>query len=151
SATITLVANVNCTVSNGGTISNTASISSSTPDPVTNNNSATANVTASNPPPVIANPSANPSVLWPPDHKMVNVAVNYNVSDNCGPVACVLSVSSNEPLNGTGDGDTAPDWEIADAQHVRLRAERAGNGTGRIYTITITCRDSAGNSSNRSV
>ena len=82
---------------------------------------------------------------------MVNVAVNYNVTDNCGPVTCALSVSSNEPINGTGDGDTAPDWEIVDAHHVRLRAERAGNGTGRIYTITITCRDSAGNSSNKNV
>ncbi len=151
SATITLVANVNCSLANGSAISNTATVSSSTPDPDTNNNSATANVAASNPPPVIANPSANPSVLWPPNHKMVNVTVNYSVTDNCGPVTCVLSVSSNEPINGTGDGDTAPDWEIVDANHVRLRAERAGNGAGRIYTITITCRDSAGNSSSKSV
>jgi uncharacterized repeat protein (TIGR01451 family) len=151
SATITLVANVNCPLANGAEISNTAAVSSTTPDPDTNNNSATANVTASNPPPVIANPSANPSVLWPPNHKMVDVTVNYKVLDNCGPVTCTLSVSSNEPVNGTGDGDTAPDWEIVDAHHVRLRAERAGNGIGRVYTITITCRDSAGNSSNRRV
>jgi hypothetical protein len=26
-----------------------------------------------------------------------------------------------------------------------LRAERSGNGAGRVYTITITCKDSAGN------
>jgi hypothetical protein len=54
--------------------------------------------------------------------------VNYTVNDNCGMPACVLSVTSNEPINGTGDGDTAPDWEIVDAHHVRLRAERAGTG-----------------------
>jgi uncharacterized repeat protein (TIGR01451 family) len=151
SATITLAANVNCSLANGATISNTAAVSSSTPDPNTTNNSATANVTASNPPPVIANPSANPSVLWPPNHKMVNVTVNYSVTDNCGPTTCTLSVSINEPINDTGDGDTAPDWEIIDARRILLRAERSGNGTGRIYTITITCSDSAGNSSNRSV
>jgi hypothetical protein len=58
-----------------------------------------------------------------------------------------LSVSSNEPDNGIGDGDTAPDWIIVDAHHVQLRAERAGTGEGRIYTITITSTDSAGNSS----
>ncbi len=29
--------------------------------------------------------------------------------------------------------------EIVDAHHVKLRAERAGTGNGRIYTITITC------------
>ena len=77
----------------------------------------------------------------------VNVTVNYTVTDNCGSNTCTLSVSSNEPLNGTGDSDTAPDWEIVDAHHVRLRAERAGTGAGRIYAVTITCRDSAGNSS----
>ncbi|MGH9838433.1 MAG: LamG-like jellyroll fold domain-containing protein [Blastocatellia bacterium] len=151
SATITLVANVNCSLANGAAISNTATVSSSTPDPVADNNSATANVTASNPPPVITNASANPSVLWPPNHRMVDVTVNHSGTDNCGSPSCTLSVSSNEPINGTGDGDTAPDWEIIDAHHVRLRAERAGNGNGRVYTITITCRDSAGNSSSRSV
>ena len=56
-----------------------------------------------------------------------------------------------EPVNGTGDGDMAPDWVIVDAKHVRLRAERAGGGTGRVYTIQITCTDSANNSSSKSV
>ena len=33
--------------------------------------------------------------------------------------------------NGSGDGDAATDWEVVvDAHHVRLRAERAGNGNG---------------------
>lgn len=151
SATVTLVANVNCSLANGATISNTATVSSSTPDPVTNNNSAMVTTIASNPPPIITDASVNTSELWPPNHQMVEVTVNYNVTDNCGPLTSSLSVSSNEPINGTGDGDEAPDWEIVDAHHVRLRAERAGNGSGRIYTVTITCTDSAGNSSNRSV
>ena len=62
-----------------------------------------------------------------------------------------LSVSSNEPVNGTGDGNTAPDWQIVNEHLVRLRAERAGNGTGRVYTITITATDSAGESSSADV
>jgi len=53
--------------------------------------------------------------------------------------------------NGTGDGDTSPDWEIVDAHHVRLRAERSGAGSGRIYTITITATDSRGNVSSQIV
>jgi len=84
---------------------------------------------------------------------MVNVNVSYQATDNCPlpPNSCTLSVTSNEPINGTGDGDTSPDWIILDAHHVQLRAERAGNGNGRIYTITITCTDNGGNSSHQSV
>jgi hypothetical protein len=60
-------------------------------------------------------------------------------------------VTSNEPAEGNGDGHTSVDWEILDAHHVRLRSERAGGETGRIYTILITCTDSSGASSSRSV
>jgi hypothetical protein len=80
---------------------------------------------------------------------MVDVVVNYTVTDNCGIDTCTLSVASNEPVDGTGDGDTSPDWLIIDPHHVQLRAERAGTGTGRVYTITITCADSANNNTVR--
>jgi subtilisin-like proprotein convertase family protein len=104
--------------------------------------------------PSITNVSASPNSLWPANHKMIDVTVSYNFGDNCTAASSItrsLSVSSNEPLNGTGDGDTAPDWEIIDANRLRLRAERAGGGTGRIYTITITATDSSGNTTTRNV
>jgi hypothetical protein len=95
-------------------------------------------------PPVITDASANPSTLWPPNHKMVNVTINYGDSDACGgPVSCSLSVSSNE-------GSSA-DWQVVDAHHVKLRADRNGNGNGRVYTITITCSDIEGNVSTSQV
>jgi uncharacterized repeat protein (TIGR01451 family) len=153
SQTITFVASVNCSAADGTVISNTATVNASTLDPNSNNNSMTATTTASNPLPTITDASANPSVLWPPNHRLVDVTVDYNVTDNCPlpPNSCTLSVTSNEPINGTGDGDTSPDWIILDANHVQLRAERAGTGNGRIYTIGITCIDSGGNSSHQSV
>lgn len=95
--------------------------------------------------PSISNVSASPNSLWPPNHKMRDVTINYNAADNCSPVTNSLSVASNEPINGTGDGDTAPDWIVIDDHHVKLRAERAGNGNGRVYTITITSVDDCGN------
>jgi len=90
------------------------------------------------PAPVISNASATPDILWPPDHKFVDVTINYTVTEPC-PHTCVLSVTSDEPINGVGDGNTSPDWQVIDAHHVRLRAERSGPGNGRIYTVTITC------------
>ena len=145
SKTITFVAAVNCSVADGTVISNTATYSPCTPDPDATNNSATATTTVSNPPPTITGATADPSVLWPPNHRMVNVTVSYDVMDNCplSPNSCTLSVTSNEPING--------DWIVLDAHHVQLRAEREGNGNGRIYTITVTCIDGGGNSSSQQV
>jgi len=99
-------------------------------------------------PPVIHDLVVTPPVLWPPNHKMKNVNVNYTSTDNCpGPITCNIVVTSDEPENGTGDGDTAPDWELINDHHIKLRAERAGNGDGRVYTVTLTCTDQYGNSS----
>lgn len=104
-------------------------------------------------PPSVITISAAPNVLWPPNHKMVPVTLNISVSDNCDPNPSVqiINVSCNEPEDGLGDGDTAPDWEITGDLTVNLRAERSGKGTGRVYTIVVRCADQAGNFSDRQV
>jgi hypothetical protein len=101
-------------------------------------------------PPTISDCSVNPNVLWQPNHRMVDVTVSYTVTDDMddpSEITTSISVTSNEPDNGLGDGDTANDIEVIDAHHVRLRAERSGKGEGRIYTVTITATDSSGNTS----
>jgi hypothetical protein len=107
-------------------------------------------------PPVISNVSLNPSVLWPANNAMMLVHVNYTVTDNCAlqncaPANCRLTVTSNEPVTGAGYGNLSPDWQIIDDNHVKLRAERSANGTGRIYTIKITCKDEAGNAASQTI
>ena len=67
--------------------------------------------------------SASPAVLWPPNHKMVDVAVAYTMTDNCGTPACSLSAVSSEPDDGGGDGSTTGDIKVVNAHHLRLRAE----------------------------
>lgn len=97
--------------------------------------------------PVISPVTATPDRLGPPNHKMIDVALTYTATDFSGTPVCALSVSSNEPANGTGDGNTSTDWQVVDQYRVRLRAERAGGGTGRTYTVTILCTDASGNES----
>ncbi len=95
--------------------------------------------------PVVSGLRENYDPLWPPDHKMVQVPLDYSVYDNCGSAECQLYVYSTEPDDGTGDGDTSPDWEIIDGHTVMLRAERSGTGNGREYHVIIECRDMSWN------
>ena len=91
-----------------------------------------------------------PDLLSPANHRLVDVLATYEASDASGASSCALTVSSNEPANGRGDGNTTVDWFVIDAHHVQLRAERSDLGRGRIYTITASCSDDAGNTSARS-
>jgi uncharacterized repeat protein (TIGR01451 family) len=151
-ASFTVVVNVNAGTLGGTIISNTATASSDVPDNVPGNNSKTALTTVDPTPPSINGLAADPSSLWPKNHTMRDVTINYTAVDNCAGVTCqITNITSNEPVNGTADGDTSPDWVIVDNHHVQLRAESAGGSTGRIYTITVTCIDAAGNTTVKTV
>ncbi len=97
-------------------------------------------------PPEIA-ATVTPSILWPPNHKYVEVRVNVTVFDICdpSPTITLVSVTSNEPDNGLGDGNTVNDIIIIDDFTFSLRAERSGTGSGRTYTVTYKATDASGN------
>jgi hypothetical protein len=103
-------------------------------------------------------PEPNLSILWPPNHKMVDVTINANASDDSSlPPTLTAEVTSNEPQEGLGDGDMTPDWTtpVIDQANgiitLQLRAERSGLGNGRTYTVSITAIDNAGNASTANV
>jgi hypothetical protein len=98
--------------------------------------------------------------LWPPDHKYATIHVTdlvASASDLCDPSVninsvVIANVTSDEPENGTGDGNTIDDIVIGgDCKSVQLRAERMGGGDGRVYTITFKVTDSSGNSTTAAV
>lgn len=92
--------------------------------------------------------SVTPNTLTTPNHKYVLIEATVDVQDNLdtSPEFKLVSVSSNEPDNGKGDGNTTNDIVVVDDTHIKLRAERSGAGSGRIYTLIYEALDSCGNS-----
>ena len=94
--------------------------------------------------------------LWPPNHKMVLVARNISATDIVnGSTSVSIMVSSNEPANGRGDGNTNSDSQVVanpnGTYDVYVRSERTGSNAGRVYTINMTSTDASGNTSSRSM
>jgi PKD repeat protein len=102
-------------------------------------------------PPEIA-VSVTPDSLWPPNHKYVLVEASVTAQDagDPSPTITFVSITSNEPDNGKGDGNTINDIVIVDDFTFEFRAERSGNGEGRVYTITYQATDVSGNSAQAS-
>lgn len=97
--------------------------------------------------------TATPTTLWPANHKLVRVQVTASATDavDAAPAIEFVSATSSEPDDGRGDGNTTGDIVQLDAYTFLLRAERAGGGSGRVYTLTYRATDATGNSSLASV
>jgi hypothetical protein len=88
-----------------------------------------------------------PSILWPPNHKMVDIQATVDAQDLCGGVAdlTLVSITSSDLDNGRGDGHTTGD--IAGAEmgtldlSFQLRAEWTGGAGSRVYTVTYQATD----------
>ena len=94
-------------------------------------------------PDLLGLPSAD-CVLWPPNHKMRQVAVVSAADALSGVVPGSLQVTaaSNEPPS---DPDVRITPDGSGGFVVELRAERLGSGSGRVYTISATATDRADN------
>jgi hypothetical protein len=118
-------------------------------DDAGNTNTCMATVTVQDTTPPSVRIRANRRVLWPPNHKMVFVRTFVDTWDECCDVTYrLISVTSNEPDNGKGDGNTTGDIQILGRNRFMLRSERAGGGDGRVYTIRYRARDCEDNRTN---
>ena len=95
-----------------------------------------------NEPPSLSPITLSRTNIWPASAKMKKVVVHYTASDNSGNVKTVLTVKSNTET-------TVDDTEIIDDHLVRLKASRLPDDSPRIYTITVTATDEAGNKTTR--
>ncbi len=94
--------------------------------------------------------------LWPPNHKMKEVAVEGVSDPNGDPISITVgAVTQDEEVNDLGDGDSSPDATVKanlDGQDtVLIRSERSGKGNGRVYQVSFTAEDSGNETCNGSV
>ncbi len=87
----------------------------------------------------------SPSSLWPPNNKLVAVTAAVAVSDGLDPNPRVrlVSITCDDGCNPTND--IVGTAFGTDDREFKLRAQRAGGGEGRTYTITYSATDAAGN------
>jgi len=97
--------------------------------------------------------SLAPDTLWPPNHRLVDVAVNAGATDLCdtNPAIVLASAVSDEPDDAAGPDDGGTTGDVREAQTgsadflVSLRAERDRNSSGRTYTLSYEAADASGN------
>ena len=113
----------------------------------------TASVTVVDTQPPALSLYTDPTTVWPPNHELVAVDVRWAAQDACGAALRIelVTVESSEPDDAIGneDGSTTGDIQgaepgTADAA-LLLRAERAGKGPGRTYTLVYHAVDQGGN------
>jgi hypothetical protein len=96
-----------------------------------------------NHPPVCTNVKPSKSVLWPPNHQWQSVQLQGGSDEDGDDLTFTIKgITQDEPVKSISSGNTAPDARInPQPGKVYLRAERNGNGDGRVYRIEYELSD----------
>jgi hypothetical protein len=99
-------------------------------------------------PPVISGMPGAGCSLWPPDHKLVQVATvtATDALSGLAPGSLRVSATSSEPSSDPNDPQIVITPNGSGGFTVQLQADRLGSGNGRVYTLNATAMDNAGNS-----
>lgn len=103
-------------------------------------------VTVQNRAPECAAAAPSNARLWPANHKFVSIDI-LGVTDPEGDSITITidSIFQDEPVvDGSGSGQTTPDGQGVGTATAEVRAERAGNGNGRVYHIGFAANDGHG-------
>ena len=113
-------------------------------DGVSFSNVATVAITVlpSNTAPDCSGATSSVTFIWPPDKSFVAVNI-LGVTDADGDPITIDSIFQDEKV---GHGNNSPDGMGIGTDTAYVRAERAGNGNGRVYHVTFTASDGQGGS-----
>jgi hypothetical protein len=98
-----------------------------------------------NSPPVCTAAVPSTARLWPPNHKLADIAIQGVTDPDNDPLTIrITSITQDEPTNGLGDGDVSPDGFGVGGPQAQVRKERSGTGNGRVYVIGFAATDGKG-------
>jgi hypothetical protein len=101
-----------------------------------------------NRPPDVSQAVPSVEYIWSPNHTFVDINIE-GVTDPDGDeiTITILEITTDEPTataKGAGGAKHAPDAYGVGTNTASVRAERSGNGNGRVYVITFVAKDGRG-------
>jgi hypothetical protein len=97
-----------------------------------------------NHPPECSSSLPSRSQLWPPNHTMNRITIQGITDPDGDPITVTITnIHQDEPTKII-PGDPSPDGANVGTNTAQVRAERNGNGDGRVYHIGFTADDGKG-------